>query len=71
MALKLDELRKLPKKELWRLYDSEAKNVQPSLNYYRDEIMRREQSKQTNWLIILTILVLIFTILSVVGIILK
>jgi hypothetical protein len=71
MALKLNDLRQLSKAELWKLYDQEAKNVQPSLNYYRDEIVRREQSKQTTWLIILTILVFIATVISVIGIFVK
>jgi hypothetical protein len=69
MALTLDELRKLPKSELWKFYDNEAKNVQPSLNYFRDEILRREQSKQTAWLIVLTILVLVFTFISAIGVV--
>ncbi len=68
MAMKLDELRILPKKELWKRYDDEAKHVQPSLNYYGNEIIRREQSKQTTWLIILTFLVLIATVISAIGV---
>jgi hypothetical protein len=34
MTMTLSELRKLSKKELWTLYDQEAKQVMPSLNYY-------------------------------------
>jgi len=68
MALELDELRKLPKSELWKLYDQEAKHVVPTLNHYRDEIVRREQCTQTNWLIGLTIFVVIATVISTIGV---
>ena len=67
MVMKLDELRKLPKAELRRLYDEEAKMVVPSLNHYRDEIVRREQARQTRWLIALTISVLVATVISAIG----
>ena len=68
MAMKLDELRKLPKTELWKLYDEKAKTVEPSLNHYRDEIVRREQGRQTKWLILLTIFVLIAAVISALGV---
>ena len=71
MAMKLDELRKIPKRELWKLYDQEARSVQATLNYYRDEIVRREQCSQTKWLIVLTILVLIATVISAIGVFVK
>jgi hypothetical protein len=71
MVMKLSELRKLPNKELWKLYDEEGKHVVVSLNYYWQEIKRREQSKQTTWLIILTLLVLVATVISVVGVFVK
>ena len=67
MAMKLYELRRLPKAKLWKLYDHEAEHVEASLNHYRDEIVRREQSKQTRWLIALTISVLVFTVISAIG----
>ena len=54
MALNLKELRKLSKKELWERYNQKANNVEDSLNYYRDEIERRERNKQTRLLIALT-----------------
>ncbi len=68
MVMKLAELRELPKSELWKLYDKEAEQVIPSLNHYRDEILRREQEKQTKWLIALTIFVLVATVISAVGV---
>ncbi len=67
MAMKFDELRKLPKAELLKRYDEEAKRVVTSLNYYGNEIARREQATQTKWLIWLTILVLIATVISAWG----
>jgi hypothetical protein len=71
MVVKLGELRKLSSKELWKLYDKETEHVQPSLNYYKDEILRREQSKQTTWLIILTVLVFVATVISTIGVLTK
>ncbi len=68
MVMKLDELRKLPKKELWNLYDEQAKHVQPSLSHYRDEVIRREKSKQTTVLICLTIFMFIATVFSAIGV---
>jgi hypothetical protein len=67
-AMKLSELRKLPKKELWKLYDEKAEHVEASLNYYWDEIVRREQSKQTTVLIWLTIFMVITTVFSAIGV---
>ena len=71
MALKFDELRKLPKSELYRLHDKEAEPVKPSLNYYLAEITRREQYTQTKWIIALTILMLAATIISAIGVFVK
>jgi hypothetical protein len=71
MVRKLSELRKLSNNELWKLYDQEAEHVQGSLNYYKDEILRREQSKQTTWLIILTVLVFVATVISTIGVFTK
>ena len=71
MALKFDDLRKLPKSELYKLYDKEAEHVQPSLNYYIGEITRREIYTQTKWIIALTILVLIATIVGAIGVFVK
>ncbi len=68
MAMKLNELRTLPKKELWKLYDKEAEHVQASLNQYRDEIVRREQNKQTIVLIWLTVFMVVTTVFSAIGV---
>lgn len=71
MAMKLDELRKLPKSELWKLYDEKAKHVEGSLSYYQEEIERREQSKQTTVLIWLTIFMFAATVISAIGVFVK
>jgi hypothetical protein len=71
MVEKLSELRKLSKSELEKRYDKEAENVQSHLIYYHYEIRRREQSKQTTWLIILTLLVFIATVISAIGVFVK
>ena len=71
MVMKLSDLRKLSNKELWKLYDQRTEHVEDSLDYYWKGILRSEQSKQTTWLIILTILVLIATILSTIAIFVK
>ncbi len=68
MALKFNELRKLPKSKLYELYDKEAEHVQASLNYYLGEIVRREQYAQTKWIIALTILMLATTIIAAIGV---
>jgi len=67
MAMKLSELRNMSKKELWEHYDKESEHVQPSLNYYRDEIVRREQNKQTVVLIWLTLFMFLTTVFSAIG----
>jgi hypothetical protein len=71
VAEKLYELRKLPKTKLLKLYDQESKNVMPSLNYYRDEIIRREQGTQTKLLMVFTILMLIATVISAIGVFIR
>jgi len=68
MVMKLADLRKLPKNELWKLYDQEADHVVPFLNHYRDEIIRREQCTQTKWLIVLTAVVAIGTVVSIIAV---
>ena len=62
--MKLKELRKLPQDELERLYDDAAEHTMSGLSLYRDEILRREQFKQTAWLIALTGIVTIATIIG-------
>lgn len=71
MVMKLSELRKLSKTELWKLYDQKTEHVADSLKYYWEEIIRREQYKQTAWLIVLTIIVLIATVISAIGLFIK
>lgn len=68
MAIKLSELKKLSEAELDQKYDEEAKNVQPSLNYFWYEIVRREQNRQTNWIIGLTIVMTVAAVIASVGV---
>jgi len=68
MVEKLSELRKLPKSELEKRYDNAAEATQGPLIYYHYEIIRREQSRQTTWLIVLSILVFIATVISAIGV---
>jgi hypothetical protein len=63
-TMKIEELRKLRRNELERLYDAAAEHTVSGLSLYRDEILRREQSKQTTWLIALTAIVTIATIIG-------
>ncbi|MBI2832390.1 MAG: hypothetical protein HYX79_09055 [Chloroflexi bacterium] len=71
MAMKLGELRKLSDTELEQKYDEEAQHVVASLNYLWNEITRREQNKQTKWIIFLTIVMVVATVISTVGIFVK
>ena len=68
MNAKLDELRKLSKEELWRFYDKAARGIPASLDYYRGEIIRREQKKQTVILSWLTVFMAIAAIFSIIGV---
>ena len=47
MDLSLAELRKLPLEELVRRYDHIVPRVPPSLDFYRNEIARREAADET------------------------
>jgi hypothetical protein len=71
MVMRISDLRKLSKRELWNLYDQKTEHVTDSLNYYQEEIKRREQSKQTSLLVILTFLVLVATVFAAIGAFIK
>jgi len=68
MAEKLKELQNLPEIELEKRYDEVAKNTVVGLNFYLAEIVRRQQQKQTIWIIILTIIMCIAAVVSTIGI---
>lgn len=72
MAYSLRELRKVSEEELIAAHDSIAKTTAPGINYYLDELARREQGKQTaaileytKWLTLMTIVITIATIINV------
>ena len=46
-APSLRELRAMSRDELIQRHDVEARDVQPSLNYYLAELARRDQDEQT------------------------
>ena len=78
--MKVSDLRSMPEEELMRRHDSEMLNRSAHYNIYLDELRRREMSRQgermealtrslsrfTRWLVWLTVLIAISTIVSVV-----
>lgn len=68
MAMKLGEFKKLSDDELEKEYDKVAEHTVAGLNYFWSEILRREQYRQTKWLILLTIFMLIATVISAIGV---
>ena len=71
MAEELKTLQNLSETELEKRYDEIAKNTVVSLNFYLAEIVRRQQQKQTKWIIALTAIMCIATVVSVIGIFVK
>lgn len=74
MAYTIAELRALSEADLVREHDRIAQTTVLGLNYFRDELNRREQDKQTRimvrltWVITwLTALILVLTVLSLVS----
>ena len=54
MARPLQELRAMTEDKLIAAHDATAKNTVVGLNYYLDELLRREQYRQTQAMIKLT-----------------
>ena len=72
MAHKLGELRALSDEQLVREYDRIAETTQVGLNFYRDELLRRELQEQnrhlgalTRWMNWMTGAMLVLTIINV------
>ena len=72
MALKLKALRALTDEQLVEYYDRQAESVNPSLEFYRQELYRREQDRQTQsmlrytlWITFMTFVMSIATIVNV------
>lgn len=66
MATNYGELRKLTIDELVTRYDQIAKNTVLGLDFYRQEIWRRDQEKQTRTMVILTWVIAFLTAVNAV-----
>jgi hypothetical protein len=80
MVMRLKELEALSDEELAAAYDKEAKNVVVGLDLYRNEIIRRENSRQnkrieeftasterlTRWITRMTVVIMALTAVNVV-----
>ncbi len=73
MALSLAEVRALSRDEVEKRYDGIAKNTGDSLNFWRDEVTRRDQDermlamlKLTRWITIMTCVMTAATVVNVV-----
>ena len=76
MSQSIEELRKLSDDEVIVLHDRVAQNTQVGVQFYLDEINRREQNKQTDLMVKytekilwLTIAIGVLTVINVVAII--
>ena len=61
MAPTIRQLKKMTDKQIEEGYDSAAKNTVVGTQFWQDELVRREQRKQTTLLIALTIVLIILT----------
>ena len=73
MASFFAELRKLTDDELIKRYDEQAKKTSVGTNYYRDELNRRSQDRQTKamikltkWIGFMTAVVTVATVVNVI-----
>lgn len=73
MVEKLAELRQMSDDEVVGLYDRQAQNTSVGLNHYRDELLRRDQEKQTEIMLTytrqirwMTVVVTISTVINVI-----
>lgn len=69
------ELRKLSKDQLIQEYDNKAVHTEPGLDFYKEEIARRDAEEQTkqmmrinNQMRIMTIIITILTIINVIAV---
>jgi hypothetical protein len=77
MSQSIEQLRKLTDEELIALHDTVATHTQTGVQFYLDEINRREQNKQTDvmvkytkYMLWLTIFVAALTVINVIAVIL-
>ena len=73
MDLTYRELRELSDDQVVDMYDAEAERVGISLNFLRDELLRREQANQaativklTWWITLMTVVVTVATVVNVI-----
>ncbi len=73
MDLTYRELRELSDDKVVDMYDAEAERVGISLNFLRDELLRREQANQaativklTRWIFLMTGVVTVATVINVI-----
>ena len=57
----------LSDEKLAEMYDAEATHVDAGLNFYRQEIFRREQERQTKAMLRYTLLITIMTVVMTVA----
>ena len=67
MAMKLGQLISLSDAELEQEYNKAAETTVAGLNYFWYEILRREQDKQTKWIIGLTVVMTVAAVLAAIG----
>lgn len=72
MAITFEELRRVTLEGLVQLYDNEATHHSPGVDFYRQEIFRREQEQQANvmrrctlWITVMTLVMTVATIVNV------
>lgn len=71
MARKHDDLKKLSDGELKKEYDKVAERTMVGLNFYLEEIMRREQRRQARWHTRLSVCAVIASISAIVIALIK
>ncbi len=71
MAMKHDDLKKLSDNELKKKFDEIAENTMVGLNYYKEEILRRQQRRFNRCNISLSIFSLIVAISAIVVTLVK
>lgn len=75
MAYTLKELREVSDEQLIVEHDLKAQSTDPGINYYLDELKRREQNRQTETIIkythrmlLLTVFIALLTIVNVMAV---
>jgi hypothetical protein len=71
MSLPLQALRKLPDDDLIEKHDELAQHTTVSVNYYLDELARRDNQRATDAMVRLTYVIAALTFVNVVAIILS